>query len=242
MEDIYRDAIELCDKAIRTKDLRDMISPREISIESSVDTLNDRSFLHYKYIEIVTLLETARIISIVVEDSQDNTQIDKWMSGFSKSTNKNSELHGYFKVYFDYEAAQDWINNQIQRIENPIKPTVFFPEGRDYLYENKQLHVLMSNGTTASIDFSNSTITEPFFNVIYTLLLRTNKNFFSREDITQEYKQIYKENMEWSRSTTYNIGNIKNKINNSILSKRIIFEFDRKENAYHFEILPVDMS
>jgi len=110
---LLQDALELCDKAIRTKDDNDNFKKgfREISI-GSVKTHEfqmgeDESILYYKYPETPELLRQNGVLDYFYWPDNDSY--------------KKKSL-GYHKVGFDYETAKEWIDKTIHSSISEYKP------------------------------------------------------------------------------------------------------------------------
>ncbi|MFA5136140.1 MAG: hypothetical protein WC489_01980 [Patescibacteria group bacterium] len=115
-KDIIDDAFQLCEKAIRTKDdnFEYRIGIREISIEPIFDDFRlnqDGKFLYYSQLETTNFLIRKEIIDVRNDEEKSSITFidDKY---FPK---KNIEAKGFLKVNFNYEKAEDFINEIINK-------------------------------------------------------------------------------------------------------------------------------
>lgn len=113
-DEIIKDALQLCDKAIRTMSQKEDFKTgrREISIgtlvKGSYGILPDESVLYYKYQATSELLHQAGVITY-----------SWWVD--NRQTAKEV-VQGYYKVIFDYDRAHEWMEDTIQLAIHSNKP------------------------------------------------------------------------------------------------------------------------
>jgi len=233
--EVIEDAIQLCDRAIRTKgDNADFERGfREISIDNvklhEFQTIrDDGNVLYYKNIKTPYLLQKNKIIDM-----------DVWFSDIRNASKKRAA--GYFEVAFDYEKAREWMNRAIKKLLN--KPNhIIVPEGKDHVYENGVFTIVLQNRMIDVIDLSNSPEVKPVFDTIYSLYKNSPKSYFSKQELIKEYEKISYHEIGWV-SFTEKISDIKKRINKkNAFKQRVILKFDKKTQSYEFRILPLPLS
>lgn len=111
---LLQDALQLCDKAIRSMNLNEDFKKgrREISIgtivKGSYGILPDESVLYYKHQATSELLRQAGVITY-------SWWVDNHLTA-------KEAVQGYYKVIFDYNRAQQWMEEIIQSTIQPHIP------------------------------------------------------------------------------------------------------------------------
>lgn len=229
--DIIEDAILLCDKAIRTRNDCDAFKKgyREISIEGvkshEFQIVPDESVLYYKYSDTPDRLKQAGVIDY------------SWFADIYNVYKSRSR--GYNQIIFNYDNAEKWIKQEKNKRIKGQKQHIIIPEGKDHIYENGILYIALQNRTPDVLDLTNSPMIKPIFDSFYNLYKNSTIPFFSKIELLNEYKKNTYEEIEWSRFVE-GVSDIKKRINKKeTLKQRVVLEFDRKEQKYRFEILPL---
>jgi len=232
--DIIEDAILLCDKAIRTRNDCDTFKKgyREISIEGvkahEFQIMPDESVLYYKYSDTPDRLKEAGVIDYSWFADIDNVY--------------KSKSRGYHQIKFNYDNAEKWIKQEKNKRIKGQKQNIIIPDGKDHEYKNGILYVALQNKDYNILDLTNSPMVKPIFDSFYNLYKNSTTPFFSEIELLNEYKINTNEEIEWSRFVE-GVSDIKKRINKKeALKQRIVLEFDKKEQKYRFEILPLSSS
>lgn len=225
-KDLLEDAIQLCDKAIRTK--KDSVDCergfREISIGEVFQTFFDGQVLYYKNHRTPRFLQKKGVIDM-----------DKFFSDSRNDIKRRAE--GYFEVVFDYIKAEKWMNSEINQLLNKPDHHVIIPAGKDHIYENGIIAIALQNNTQDVIDLSNSPEVKPVFDVFYHLYAQSPQTSFTKQELLDEYKRVTYEEIAWNQFTK-KVSDIKKRIKAKVtFQKRIILRFDKKSQTYEFKIL-----
>lgn len=233
-KDLLEDAIQLCDKAIRTMDDCENFKKglREISIEAvkeheyQIDW--DDAVLSYKYTATPSKLQKDGVLS------------ETFIPAINSQYRKRSK--GYLQVYIDYQKAKEWMDGAINQLLSKQKHHVIIPEGRDHVYENGIFAIILKNNTQDVIDLSKSPRVKPVFDVFYRLYTQSPQASFTQQELLQEYASITNDEISWVEFTK-KVGDIKKRINAKMaFKKRIAWEYNRKKQTYDFKILPLTSS
>ncbi|HSW88904.1 MAG TPA: hypothetical protein VLG12_07110 [Candidatus Saccharimonadales bacterium] len=108
---------------------------------------------------------------------------------------------------------------------------------KDFEYADTVFHILCDHKPQCSLDLSSSHVLRPIFESFYNLYL-SGKNVLTDKELLQEYKRITGKFISWTEFTKKksSFGIMLNR--KPCLISRIVWEFDKKNKQYKFEILP----
>lgn len=148
--------------------------------------------------------------------------------------------HGLMVVNFNLPILEEWFNKELMGKINKDGKIVKFPEGRDHLYENGELHIKLQDGSTCTLDLSKANDYRPVFESFYYLFRDTNKSLFERDEVLKRYKELAKKDIDWRTFIKQKSSIVGKMINPKAgLKNRIVWEHDRATDKYKFEILPL---
>lgn len=231
MDKMTEDALQLCDKAIRTKEKNELFKKglREISIEP-VKTHEfqigwDEEVIIYNYDSTPIRLQKEDVLS------------ETWIPNINASY-KNT-FRGYMQVYINYKNAKKWIDKTVKESLIPIKPRAVIPEGQFYVYDktNSEFRMFLHDGSIATVDFSTAKLAKSCFESLYELHRRRKNTYFSRNEIQSVYKELNGEGLDWNKFTDA-VKHINQKFQNKHIEEQATLRYDRKQGKYLFELTP----
>ena len=143
-----------------------------------------------------------------------------------------SNARGLYYIVVSRKKAEEWVNNH--------KAGVIFPVGAHHFYNNGILYLKLADQSHDVLDLSKADTLRPIFESFYFLYLENGKKLFAKEELLQKHKQLTQESIDWEtfgkrKSSIYG-KMVKTK---PVLKSRIVWEFDRREQKFKFEILPL---
>lgn len=147
---------------------------------------------------------------------------------------------GFMVVDFILPVLEEWFNKELMGKINKDGKIVKFPEGRDHLYENGELHIKLQDGSTCTLDLSKANDYRPVFESFYYLFRDSNKSLYERDEVLKRYKELTKKDIDWRTFIKQKSSIVGKMINPKAgLRNRIVWEHDRATDKYKFEILPL---
>lgn len=235
---IIEDALQLCLEII--KDFHNgQLFDLNCYISMEEEKKNLFSILHvyvYKKVETPFFLEKLGIIEFLTLD--DKMDMKTFLHYAPYKTSPYQILpygKGFYKISFNIVKAEEWVKKILNR---NIDSNFELKESQTCSYSKGKLFLKLENGQIEVLDLSTCKLLKPIFESFYKLNEETGKNLFSKEEILKKYEEITGEIIEWRLFIKRKSTIIAKKINiKPSLRKRIIWEYDKKEKKYRFEIL-----
>lgn len=146
--------------------------------------------------------------------------------------NNGPRIQGHSAILVNRKALNYFCNKFAKDIDIQI------PEGKDYIYQNRQLFFRLVDGGIDEFDFSKAKIARDVFETFYNLWIADGIGSYSVKDVVKKFRIMFKgEELSESR-----IGEIVSNIRASIInpkptiSDRIEWRYDRHDKKWIFKI------
>lgn len=180
---------------------------------------------------ILTKLWRKGIINLMDCDDEHHSASD-WNKEFDLDNSFNDETGIKLNpAVFEY-LHQALINNK--------KRIIIIPEGRDFTYENGELHIQLQDKSICTLDLSKATKLRPVFESFFYLFKNGSNKLFEQTELLDKHEDITGKRIVW-RLFMNRKSSIQGKMINSkpCLKNRIIWQHDKETDKYKFDILPL---